>query len=61
MKKLKTFLRLVGLTMLVILSLCGVGFLGALFPVRRDYENKPMNVEQKDEQGEEDTERQARE
>jgi hypothetical protein len=61
MKKLKSFLRLVGLTLLVILSLCGVGFLGALFPVRRDYENKAMNVEQKDERGEEEMESQAKE
>ncbi len=49
MKKIKSILRLAGLTMLVVLALCGMGFLGALFPVRRDYENKPINVERKDE------------
>ncbi|HEY0741375.1 MAG TPA: hypothetical protein VGD40_07935 [Chryseosolibacter sp.] len=61
MKNIKSFLRLVGLTMLVILSLCGVGFLGALFPTRRDYENKPMNIEQKDESAQDNGEDSARE
>jgi hypothetical protein len=53
MKKFKSFFRLVGLTMLVILALCGVGFLGALFPVHRDQQNKPMTIERKDEDSEE--------
>jgi hypothetical protein len=61
MKKIKTFLRLVGLTLLVILSLCGVGFLGALFPTNRHYENKPMNVERKDEVSENEPDSKAKE
>jgi hypothetical protein len=61
MKKIKSFLRLLGLTLLVILSLCGVGFLGALFPTNRHFENKPINVERKDETNEEDTELKSKE
>ena len=61
MKKIKSFLRLVGLTMLIILSLCGVGFFGALFPARRDFENKPINAEQKDETAEDNGEDSAQE
>jgi hypothetical protein len=52
MKKFKSFFRLLGLTFLVILALCGVGFLGALFPVNRDQSNKPITIERKDELGE---------
>jgi hypothetical protein len=55
MKKLKSFFRLIGLTVLVILALCGVGFLGALFPVNRDQQNKPMTIERKDEVSEDQT------
>ena len=55
MKKLKSFLRLIGLTMLILLSLCGIGFLGALFPTKRDFEHKPITVERKDEITEEDS------
>jgi hypothetical protein len=53
MKKLKSFFRLVGLTILIVLALCGVGFLGALFPVNRDQQNKPMTIERKDDVSEE--------
>jgi hypothetical protein len=49
MNKLKKALRLIGLTLLIILAMCGVGFLGALFPTNRDQQTKPINVERKDE------------
>ncbi|HEY0654613.1 MAG TPA: hypothetical protein VGD65_15860 [Chryseosolibacter sp.] len=56
MKKIKSFFRLMGLTILVILAMCGVGFLGALFPINRDQQNKPITVERKDELSDEQNE-----
>ena len=34
---------------MVTLALCGVGFLGALFPVNRDQSNRATTIERKDE------------
>jgi hypothetical protein len=47
MKKIKGFLRLLGLTVLIILAMCGVGFFGALFP-NRERLDKAVTVERKD-------------
>jgi hypothetical protein len=51
---MKRFFRLSLITILTILAMCGVGFLGALFPSDRRYENRPMNIENKDEREQDD-------
>lgn len=48
MKKLKKILRGAGLAVLIVLAMCGVGFLGALFPINRHQYTKPIQVERKD-------------
>jgi hypothetical protein len=53
---MKRFFRISLLTIMIIVAMCGFGFLGALFPSDRRYENRPMNIENKHGQKEDDDE-----
>jgi hypothetical protein len=61
MKKIKSFLRLLGLTALIILAMCGVGFFGALFNNNRERMDKAVTAERKDEEAHETDDRVSQE
>ena len=48
MTYLKKLIRLFSLALLIALAMTGVGLFGALFSNREKYENRPMNIEQRD-------------
>jgi hypothetical protein len=48
MTYLKKLIRLFSLALLIALAMTGVGLFGALFSSREKYENRPMNIEQRD-------------
>ena len=49
MKKIKSLLRLISIGVLIVLAMCGVGFLGALFPNERERMDKRVTTERKEE------------
>jgi hypothetical protein len=54
MTYLKKLIRLFSLALLIVLAMTGVGLFGALFSNREKYENRPMNIEQRDRKNKDD-------
>lgn len=48
MTYLKKLIRLFSLALLIMLAMTGVGLFGTLFSNREKYENRSMNIEQRD-------------